>query len=60
MINTEKSTLPSVLSTTFDRGMIIFSLGAIHQLLLASPKIQMTALISIELLWLIEKIIARK
>lgn len=60
MIKAENSTFPSVLSVSFDRGMIIFVLGAIHQLLLSSPNIQMNILISIELLWILQKVMTRK
>ncbi len=60
MIDTEKSSLGTVLSTGFDRGMIIFILGAAHQLLLSFPNIQMFALIGIEFLWMGKKIVAKK
>lgn len=59
MINSQKSTFFSVLSTNFERGIIIFILGVTHQLLLPFPKFQMFTLIFIELIWLCEKIIVR-
>jgi hypothetical protein len=40
---------------SFDRGMVVFALGAIHQLLLSSPNTQMCALIGVELVWLAKK-----
>lgn len=47
LIDTVRSSFTSVLSISFDRGMIIFVLGATHQLLLPFPNIQMYTLIGI-------------
>lgn len=47
MIDAEKSSFFSILSTSFDRGIIIFILGATHQLLLPFPNIQMFTLIGL-------------
>ena len=60
LIDTEKSTFASVLSMSFDRGMVVFVLGATHQLLLPSPNTQMFTLIGIELVWVAKKVAARK
>jgi hypothetical protein len=57
--DSKDDTLLALLSINFDKGMIIFLLGTVHQILLNTPQIQMIVLIAIEVTWIIKLIAAR-
>ncbi len=60
IIDSKGKSLSALLSTNFDKGIVIFILGLTHQILISSPNIQMFTLITIETIWLVKGILTRK
>ena len=57
---TNNATLSALILVGFDRGVMMFLFGVTHQLLLSTPTLQMTILISLETLWVLKRVYFRR
>jgi len=59
-LSNNESSLSGIISSTIDRGIICAIFGFTHRLLINYPNIQLCALFSIEIAWIISRFIFMK